>query len=122
MTDDTNGAKNSGDITPIKHPVSVTAVKRAAVSLGHGQACPGHLDSLALCHPDRDRRDRPDKPGDDTMSFCPCYPFPPQVLIMPGNAHCLAKSKRVPEPHGIMMNHHVVVNLSTYHALGFQAK
>src|SRR5258706_6931049 len=38
------------------------------VPLGHGRACPGHPDSMAQCHPDRDRRD---KPGDDAMSFAP---------------------------------------------------
>jgi hypothetical protein len=35
---------------------------------GHGRACPGHPDNRALCHPDRDRRD---KPGDDATSFAP---------------------------------------------------
>src|SRR6266849_3925413 len=41
-------------------------VKGAAVRRwswpGLSQACPGHPDDRALCHPDRDRRD---KPGDD---------------------------------------------------------
>jgi len=35
------------------------------------QACPGHLDNRAPCHPDRDRRD---KPGDDATSFAPVTP------------------------------------------------
>jgi hypothetical protein len=39
-----------------------------AAPLGHGRACPGHPDNRALCHPDRDRRD---KPGEDATSFAP---------------------------------------------------
>jgi hypothetical protein len=45
-----------------------TGRTRVGSQLGHGRACPGHPDNVALCHPDRDRRD---KPGDDAMSFAP---------------------------------------------------
>jgi len=43
-----------------------------AAPLGHGRARPGHPDNRALCHPDRDRRD---KPGDDATSFAPVTNF-----------------------------------------------
>jgi hypothetical protein len=49
-------------------PAAVTGAKLVAAPLGHGRACHGHPDHRALCHPDRDRRD---KPGDDATSFAP---------------------------------------------------
>src|SRR6266436_4823024 len=48
-------------------PAAVTGAKLVAAPLGHGRACHGHPDNRALCHPDRDRRD---KPGDDATRFC----------------------------------------------------
>jgi hypothetical protein len=46
----------------------VRGAKVVAAPLGHGRARPGHLYNLSLCHPDRDRRD---KPGDDATGFAP---------------------------------------------------
>jgi hypothetical protein len=46
----------------------VTGAKLVAAPLGHGRARPGNPDNRALCHPGRDRRD---KPGDDATSFAP---------------------------------------------------
>jgi hypothetical protein len=56
----------------------VPGAKLVAAPLGHGRACPGHPDNRALCHPDRDRRD---KPGEDATSFAPVAGNFSKILI-----------------------------------------
>src|SRR5260221_10673806 len=70
------------------------------VPLGHGRACPGHPDSMAQCHPDRDRRD---KPGDDAMSFAPVRK--PVIIALLRDMHSIPiKGHRMPRADILVIN------------------